>query len=127
MAKSTVRFPEEVLDEVQSHIEDGKFTNQSEFQRFATEYVLCEMSDDYSPTVTEFDEILNEVFPQKTTGLDDTRIDEDPSGFLKTASRVRQFANRGDIQTATELIDNRYPPTSPEAMILDDIIKAAQE
>jgi Arc/MetJ-type ribon-helix-helix transcriptional regulator len=125
MVKSTVRFPEEVLEIVQQHIDEGAFANKSEFQRFAVEYLLVQLEDDYEPLLEEFDEIRGEALgptaPEATEYIDDA----DSSDFLRTAGRVRQCAVRGDLETARELIDTRYPPSSPKAMLLDLVVEGA--
>lgn len=126
MVKSTVRFPEEVMALVQEHTDEGEFTNKSEFQRFAVEYLLTELEDDYEPTLTQFDDIRESVL-----GVDEPDPSEyiqtaESSEFLRTASRIRQHALRGDVETAYELIDTRHPPSSPEAMILDLVVQGAR-
>ena len=49
MVKSTVRFPESVVGEIESLVEDGRFESKSEFYRFSTDYVLNQVLDDYDP------------------------------------------------------------------------------
>jgi len=122
MVKSTVRFPEEVLDVVQRHIDTGEFANKSEFQRFAVEYLLTHLEDNYDPTLAEFDEIQQDALG---TPESETAHKAESSEFLRTASRVRQCAVRGDIEAAHELIDTRYAPDSSIAMMLDLIVQGA--
>lgn len=125
MVKSTVRFPEEVLGIVQQHIDDGAFANKSEFQRFAVEYLLTELEDDYEPHLEEFDEIQREALDATATEAAEYIADADSSEFLRTAGQVRQAAVRGELETARELIDTQYPPSSPRAMLLDLIVEGA--
>lgn len=125
MVKSTVRFPEEVLDLVQQHIDEGEFANRSEFQRFAVEYLLTQLEDDYEPTLAEFDEIQQDALNAPEAGGSEYIHTADSSDFLRTAGRVRQCAVRGETETARELIDTRYAPDSPRAMILDLIVQGA--
>ncbi|WP_049934253.1 ribbon-helix-helix domain-containing protein [Haloplanus natans] len=129
MVKSTVRFPAEVLDAVQNHVDDGEFANQSEFQRFAVEYLLDNIEEDYDPTLAEYNEIrttaLNTDSNAGSDGSVDTRGDDYPD-FLQTAARVRQYAVRGDADTAYELIDTYFPPESSAAMLLDHVVRGVQ-
>jgi Arc/MetJ-type ribon-helix-helix transcriptional regulator len=123
MAKSTVRFPEGVLAYVDQYIADGEFTNKSEFQRFAVEYLLVQLEAEYEPTMAEFEEIQQDVLETAEPDASEYIESAESSEFLRTASRVRQCAVRGDIETAYELIDTRYAPESPRAMILDLVIQ----
>jgi hypothetical protein len=122
VAKTTVRFSNETLERIEECVGDGAFANQSEFQRFAAEYVLWRLIDGYDPQVTDFEELRRGLFSE-----DGPREWKNPYGepdeFLTTASRVRQFASRGEVETARELIDSRYDPTSPQAMLLDDVVQ----
>lgn len=120
MVKSTVRFSEAVIDRIDELVEDGVFSNKSEFQRFATELLLTEI-EDYEPEMLDFEELRDEALPSGAVIGHGNRQDN-PSEFFRTATRVRQFAVRGDIAAATEVIDTQYPPSDPRCMILDDIL-----
>ena len=122
MVKSTVRFPETVMDHVEEMVAEGTFSSKSEFQRFAVEYVLSETAD-YEPEIVDFDEISTELLPQKSV----IQEAEETSGsieFLEIAARIRQLAVRGEIGTAEEYIDTHYPPTDPRSMLLDEFLTA---
>ncbi|WP_336338332.1 ribbon-helix-helix domain-containing protein [Haloarcula brevis] len=121
MVKSTVRFPETVMDCVEEMVAEGVFSNKSEFQRFAVEYVLSEI-DDYEPEMVDFDELQRDVFQQPAT--DRTEMSpEINENFYENAARVRQFAIRGEIETAEEYIDTAYPVTDPRCLLLDDLLE----
>ncbi|GGL39409.1 hypothetical protein GCM10009037_23960 [Halarchaeum grantii] len=124
MVKSTVRFPEEVLDAVEELVERDLFTNRSEFQRFAVECILAQVDEEYEPQMLDYDELYSEVFPEESTddpaGVPDAASMEEE--FLQTAARVRQFAMRGEIETAEELVDTRYSPADPRALLLEDFL-----
>ena len=121
MVKSTVRFSETVMDRVEELVSGEQFSSKSEFQRFAVEYVLSEV-DDYEPEMLDFEAVRDEVFPDHAVGREEPEGDGDGE-FYQAAARVRQFALRGEVDTARELIDTRYPATDPRAMVLDDIIE----
>ena len=123
MVKSTVRFPEEVMDKVEKMVDEGACSHKSEFQRFAVEYVLSEATD-HDPAVVDFDEIYTEIFPEQT---EEYIAEAEPGGteegtFIPIATRVRQFGRRGKITTAEEYIDTHYPASDPPSMLLDDML-----
>ena len=123
MVKSTVRFPEAVMDRVEEMVEDDVFSSKSEFQRFAVEYVLSELGE-YEAEMVDFEEIRSELFvsePARTNGHEDAELNE---AFYENAARVRQYAIRGDIETAEEYIDTAYPVTDPRCLLLDDLLDA---
>lgn len=121
MVKSTVRFPDEVIDEVETLVEEGQVTSRSEFQRFAVEYTLSQIDDDYDPEMLDYEEVRDELVPE--AGEDDTAGVSAESEFLDTAARVRQFAVRDDFETAEDLIDTRFSPTDPRCMLLEDLLE----
>ena len=69
-----------MLTLIEQYIDDDEFTNRSEFQRFAVEFLLVQFEGEDEPTTAEFDEIKVDIL--KTTD------------FLQTASFVRQYAVR---------------------------------
>jgi hypothetical protein len=123
MVKSTVRFPEEVMDKVEQMIDKGACSNKSEFQRFAVEYVLSKAMN-HDPDIVDFDEICAEIFPEQTQ---EYVTDPEPGStedgtFIQVATRVRQFGRRGKITTAEEYADTHYPASDSRSMLLDDIL-----
>ena len=123
MVKSTVRFPEEVMDKVEEMINEGACSHKSEFQRFAVEYVLSKATD-HDPDVVDFDEICADIFPKQT---EEYVTEAEPGStedgtFIQVATRVRQFGRRGKITTAEEYIDTHYPASDPRSMLLDDML-----
>lgn len=125
MVKSTVRFSDTVMDRVEELVSRESFSSKSEFQRFAVEFVLSEI-DDYEPEMIDFEDVRDEVFPRQSL-LREAESVGDPGGeFYQVAARVRQFAARGEIETARDLIDTHYAASDPRCMILDDIVEAAR-
>jgi Arc/MetJ-type ribon-helix-helix transcriptional regulator len=123
MVKSTVRFPEEVIDKVEKMVDKGVCSSRSEFQRFAVEYVLSK-STDYDPDVVDFDEICTDIFSEQIEeniqSVEPASADDDT--FIQVATRARQFGRRGKITTAEEYIDTHYPASDPRSVLLDDIL-----
>ena len=125
MVKSTVRFPEEAMEGVEELVEGELFSNKSEFQRFAVEYVLSERTD-YDPEMVGFEEICADVFPDANAPRAEQAADTSDE-FVETAARVRQLAARGESETAAEYLDSRYPPTDPRSMLLEDLLVAYRD
>lgn len=126
MVKSTVRFSETVMDRVEELVSGETFSSKSEFQRFAVEYVLSEI-DDYEPEMLDFDDVRNQVFPKQPLVREAEPLGEPGTEFYHVAARVRQFAIRGDIETAHELIDTHYSPSDPRCMLLDDVLETYRD
>jgi len=122
MVKSTVRFSEAVMDRVEELVEGETFSSKSEFQRFAVEFVLSEI-DDYEPEMLDFEDVRDEVFPDNSPQRREEFVPDDDAEFYQIAARVRQFAIRGEIETARDLIDTHYPATDPRSLLLDDIVE----
>lgn len=119
MAKDTVRYPDPVVAAIDEQVADGVFESKSEFYRFAAEYVLDLLAEEYEPQTFAFDELRRELAV-------DERGDagEEPDPFLRTAAAVRQAALRGDAEAAAALIDTRYDSTDREALLLDELLVA---
>lgn len=120
MVKSTVRFPEEMMEQIEEAVDDEIFTSKSEFQRFAVEYILSE-GYDYNSKMTGYDEIREEVI-----GANVIQQAEQPDtvndGFYKHMAQVHRFATRGEIETAKEYIDTQYAVTDPRRLLLDEFL-----
>lgn len=109
------------MQRVEEMVEEGMFSSKSEFQRFAVEFVLSEI-DEYDPEMIDYDELRREAF---STGAPMTRgaqVPDETETFYENAARVRQFAIRGDIETAEEYIDTTYPVTDPRCLLLDELL-----
>jgi len=122
MVKSTVRFPESVVDEIESLVEAEKFESKSEFYRFSSDYVLNQMLDDYEPTTIDYEEIRAEVMPEpeREIGAD---ADADHPPFFESVSFVRKLALRGNFSDAEDFIDHQYTPSDRHAILLEEILQ----
>ena len=109
------------MNHVEQMVEEGSFASKSEFQRFAVEYVLSEISD-HEPQIVDFDDICMDVFPRKAAIKEAEPAQDGATEFIEVAARVRQLAIRGDVGTAREYVDTQYPPTDPRSMLLDDLL-----
>jgi len=122
MVKSTVRFPESVVDEIESLVESEQFESKSEFYRFSSDYVLNQMVDDYDPTTIDYEEIRSEVMPapERQIGSDS---DADHPPFFESMSFVRKLALRGNFSDAEDFIDHQYTPSDRHAILLEEILQ----
>ena len=122
MVKSTVRFPESVVGEIESLVEDGRFESKSEFYRFSTDYVLNQVLDDYEPETIDYREIKAEVMPERERTLGTPDGDEGPP-FLESVSFVRKLALRGKFNDAEDFIDHQYAAGDRHAILLEEILR----
>ena len=122
MVKSTVRFPESVVDEIESLVEAEQFESKSEFYRFSSDYVLNQMVEDYDPATIDYEEIRAEVMPdpEREIGSD---ADADHPPFFESVSFVRKLALRGNISDAEDFIDHQYTPSDRHAILLEEILR----
>jgi len=120
MVKSTVRFPESVVEEVESLVDEGHFESKSEFYRFATDDMLDRIDDDYTPETIDFEEIKREVAPEREGGDADREGEELP--FLESAALVRRYVLRGNVSDAEDFIDHHYAADSRGALLLEELL-----
>ena len=122
MVKSTVRFPESVVDDIESLVADEQFESKSEFYRFSADYVLNQMVDDYEPSTIDYEDIRGEVLPapEREIGSD---ADTDHPPFFESVSFVRKLALRGNVSDAEDFIDHQYTPSDRHAILLEEILR----
>ena len=124
MAKDTVRYPDEVVDEIDSLVENGVFESKSEFYRFSAEYVLALVDDEYDPSTFNYGELKDEL-----------DLDEEPRllgadggrDFLDAVITVRQFGLRNDFEAAEAYIDENYDATDRPGMILEELLRVYRD
>ena len=122
MVKSTVRFPESVVDEIESLVEAEQFESKSEFYRFSSDYVLNQMVEDYDPTTIDYEEIRSEVMPESDRAIG-SDADADHPPFFESVSFVRKLALRGNFSDAEDFIDHQYTPSDRHAILLEEILQ----
>ncbi|ADD06619.1 uncharacterized protein Nmag_3067 [Natrialba magadii ATCC 43099] len=121
MAKDTVRYPDEVVDQIDELVEDGMFESKSEFYRFSAEYVLTLVDSDHDVKTFNFDEIkseldISEADHAKALGTDGGTF------FLDAVITVRKQGLRGNYEAAERFIDSHYEPTDQECIILEELL-----
>ena len=126
MAKDTVRYPDEVVDEIDALVEDGMFESKSEFYRFSAEYVLTLINDEHEVETFNFDEIkseldISEEDHAKALGADGGTL------FLDAVITVRKQGLRGNYEAAERFIDTHYEPTDQECIILEELLGTYRE
>ncbi len=121
MAKDTVRYPDDVVQEIDALVEDGVFESKSEFYRFSAEYVLSLVRDDWEPETFNYPELKEELDLEEDArmllGADGGR------DFLNAVITVRQYGLRGDFDAAEQFIDQNYEPTDRSGMILEELLR----
>lgn len=122
MVKSTVRFPESVVEEIEHLVEDGSFESKSEFYRFATDYMLEQLLTDYDPETIDYEAIKADVLPDAADGDAATGAAETEVPLFESVAMVRQFVLRGRISDAEDFIDHQYTAGHPHAMLLEELL-----
>ena len=122
MVKSTVRFPESVVDDIESLVADEHFESKSEFYRCSADHVLDQMLDDYEPATIDYEDIKAEVLPaaEREIGAD---ADADHPPFFESVSFIRKLALRGNVSDAEDFIDHQYTPSDHHAILLEEILR----
>ena len=126
MVKSTVRFPEPVVEEIESLVEEGQFESKSEFYRFSADYVLSRTLDEYEPETIDYDAIEAEVIPTEERELGGDG-DADGPPFFDSVAFVRKLALRGKFSDAEDFIDHQYVPGDRHAVLLEEILRLYRE
>ncbi|AFZ71388.1 ribbon-helix-helix domain-containing protein [Natronobacterium gregoryi] len=126
MAKDTVRYPDEIVEEIDELVDDGMFESKSEFYRFSAEYVLTLINPDHEVETFNFDEIKSEIDISeedhaKALGTDGGTF------FLDSVITVRKHGLRGDYEAAERYIDTHYDPTDQECIILEELLGTYRE
>ncbi|MDF9745919.1 CopG family transcriptional regulator [Natrinema salsiterrestre] len=121
MAKDTVRYPDDVVEEIDTLVEDGMFESKSEFYRFSAEYVLTLIDSDHDVKTFNFDEIkseldISEEDHAKALGADGGTF------FLDAVINVRKYGLRGNYEAAERFIDTHYDETDQECIILEELL-----
>jgi Arc/MetJ-type ribon-helix-helix transcriptional regulator len=130
MVKNTVRFHEDVVEEIEGLVDDGVLESKSEFYRFASEYVLQRISEGYEPHMVDYDSVKAELGPDepRTLGRDGTDGGaESAIPFLESAAMVRKYALRENFADAEDFIDHHYDPGERDAMLLEELLDLYRE
>jgi len=122
MVKSTVRFPESVVGEIETLVEEDRFESKSEFYRFSTDYVLNQILDDYDPETIDYEDIKAEVMPQAERELGTGAETEHPP-FFESVSFVRKLALRRKFDDAEDFIDHQYTAGDRHAILLEELLR----
>lgn len=119
MAKDTVRYPDEVVEQIDALVDDGMFESKSEFYRFSAEYVLTLVDSDHDVKTFNFDEIKAELdIPEESRAVDA----DGGTFFLDAVITVRKKGLRGNYEAAERFIDTHYDPTDQECIILEELL-----
>jgi Arc/MetJ-type ribon-helix-helix transcriptional regulator len=122
MVKSTVRFPESVVGEIETLVEEDRFESKSEFYRFSTDYVLNQILDDYDPETIDYEDIKAEVMPEVERELG-TDAETGHPPFFESVSFVRKLALRRNFDDAEDFIDHQYTAGDRHAILLEELLR----
>jgi|APHM01.1.fsa_nt_gi hypothetical protein len=127
MTKETVRFPDGLVDRMREAVDDSElFESRSEFHRVSSELLLDLLDSEHEPTNFSYRELRTEI--EAELGVDlagPPSLAGDAGGegdFFTAYVEVRRRALGGDLAGAREVIDRRYDPTHPEALLLEEVI-----
>ncbi len=126
MAKDTVRYPDDVVEEIDSLVDDGMFESKSEFYRFSAEYVLTLINPDHEVETFNFDEIKRELNIDPVAQVESVGTDGG-TFFLDALITVRKYGLRGNFSDAEEFIDTHYEPTDQECLLLEELLGTYRE
>lgn len=118
MAKDTVRYPDQVVDKIESLVEDGTFESKSEFYRFSAEYMLELVSPEYDEKTFSYEELKTELeieFPSDVS-------EEYEDRFLDTVVTVRKYGLRGEFEAGYDFIDGETDAGSKAALVLEELL-----
>ncbi|RQH00396.1 CopG family transcriptional regulator [Natrarchaeobius oligotrophus] len=121
MAKDTVRYPDEVVEEIDALVDDGMFESKSEFYRFSAEYVLSLINPEHNVKTFNFEEIKSEL---AISEADHARALGTDGGtfFLDAVITVRKQGLRGNYEAAERFIDTHYDASDQECIILEELL-----
>lgn len=120
MAKDTVRYPDQVVDEIESLVEDGTFESKSEFYRFSAEYMLELVSPEYDEKTFSYEELKTELeieFPSDVS--DEYEFDDE---FLSAVVTIRKHGLRGEFEAGYDFIDDEVDAGSRAALVLEELL-----
>jgi Arc/MetJ-type ribon-helix-helix transcriptional regulator len=121
MAKDTVRYPDEVVEKIDTLVDDGMFESKSEFYRFSAEYVLTLVDQDHEVKTFNFDEIKAELdIPEEAEA--EALGTDGGTFFLDALITVRKQGLRGNYEAAERFIDDHYDPSDQECIILEELL-----
>jgi Arc/MetJ-type ribon-helix-helix transcriptional regulator len=127
MVKNTVRFHEDVVDEIEGLVEEGVLESKSEFYRFASEYVLQRISEGYEPHMVDYDSVKAELGPDDPRTIGGDTAEGSGIPFLESAAMVRKYAFRGNFADAEDFIDHHYEAGERDAMLLEELLDLYRE
>jgi hypothetical protein len=125
MAKDTVRYPDGVVEEIERVVEEHGLESKSEFYRFATEFVLHLVDEEYEAESFQFDELAAEL------GLEPTAppraLSDGSVPFMDAFVTVRKHGLRGDYETAEGYIDEHFDGMDQASLLLEEVLDRYRE
>jgi Arc/MetJ-type ribon-helix-helix transcriptional regulator len=119
MVKDTVRYPDAVVEEIETLVEETPLESKSEFYRFSAELTLGLIDPEYTPEMFHFEDIREEL------GVDLEPEEPGSSGdsaMLEALITVRKHCMRGDFDGAEAYIDENFVDIDRETMVLEEVL-----
>lgn len=121
MAKDTVRYPDGVVEEIERVVEKHGLESKSEFHRFAAEFVLSLVDEEYETESFQFDELAEEL------DLDPARtgpraLSDGAVPFMDAFVTVRKHGLRGDYEAAETYIDDHFDGMDQASLLLEEVL-----
>jgi Arc/MetJ-type ribon-helix-helix transcriptional regulator len=120
MAKDTVRYPDEVVDEIERVVAEHGLESKSEFHRFAAEFVLSLVDEEYETASFQFDELADELGLEaagQPRALSDGAVP-----FMDAFVTVRKHGLRGDYEAAEAYIDDHFDGMDQASLLLEEVL-----
>jgi hypothetical protein len=119
MVKDTVRYPDAVVEEIETLVTETPLESKSEFYRFSAELALGLIDPDYEPEMFHFEDLTEELgiepVQESTTSTGD-------SALLEALITVRKHCLRGDFETAEAYVDDNFVDIDREPMVLEEVL-----
>lgn len=121
MAKDTVRYPDSVVAEIERVVDEHELESKSEFHRFAAEFVLSLMQEEYETESFQFEELADEL------GLDPAgsrprALSDGAVPFMDAFVTVRKHGLRGEYETAESYIDDHFDGMDQASLLLEEVL-----
>jgi Arc/MetJ-type ribon-helix-helix transcriptional regulator len=119
MVKDTVRYPDAVVEEIETLVEETPLESKSEFYRFSAELTLGLVDPEYTPEMFHFEDLQEELGvdlePEEPAASGD-------SAMVEALITVRKHCMRGDFEAAEAYIDENFVDIDRETMVLEEVL-----
>lgn len=120
MVKDTVRYPDVVVEEIETLVAESQLESKSEFYRFSAELTLSMIDAEYDAEMFHFEELRDEIGIE----FDSEAVDTGDSGsaLLEALITVRKYCLRGEFEAAESYLDSNFVDIDRETMLLEEVL-----